>query len=136
MQKGHWIIVGTVGPLSVIGILIFIFGWCVVTICETQIEIISFKTPQVVSQGQIIEADFVIVNTGSSIRTVNIYILQPTEVIANERKILVNKRLGAGETYLSLEMIGQSIGTNGSIQGVVDAGTDTTVSIVGTEFST
>lgn len=66
MQKGHWIIVGTVGPLSVIGILIFIFGWCIVTICETQIEITSFETPKVVTDGQIIQADFVIMNTGNT----------------------------------------------------------------------
>jgi len=82
-------------------------------------------------------SDLVLVNSGAAIRTVNLYILKDgTETIADARKILVNKRLGNNETYLSLEMIGQSIGTGGSIQAVVDGGSDVTISIVGTEFTT
>jgi len=64
MQKGHWIIVGTVGPLSIIGILIFIYGWCIVTFCETQIEITSFEIPEEIPWNSKIEADFIITNTG------------------------------------------------------------------------
>ena len=81
-------------------------------------------------------SDLVLVNSGTIVRTVNLYILQDDETISDARKILVNKRLGNGETYSSLEMIGQSIGNGGSIQAVVDAGTDVTISIVGTEFTT
>jgi len=65
MNKTYIIIGGSVGGLSIVGILIFIFGWCVVTYCETQVEITSFETPEILSEGQKFQADFVIMNKGN-----------------------------------------------------------------------
>jgi hypothetical protein len=79
-------------------------------------------------------SDFVIINTGTSIRTVNIYVLQVGDTVVDSNKILVDKVLAGKETYLSFEMIGLSIEGGGSIQAVVDAGTDVSISIIGTEF--
>lgn len=79
-------------------------------------------------------SDLVIVNTGSSIRTINIYVLQVGDVVVDANKILVDHDLAGKETYLSLEMIGLSIEGGGSIQAFVDAGTDVSISIIGTEF--
>ena len=67
MEKVHWIIAGTIGPLAVIGILIVIFGWCIVTPCETQIEITSFETPEKISWNEIVEPDFIVMNTGDTL---------------------------------------------------------------------
>lgn len=80
--------------------------------------------------------DLVIVNSGSSVRTVNLYVIQSGTSVSDKQKILVNKRLGAGETYLSLEMIGLVINKGGSIQAIVDGETDVSISIIGTEFTT
>ena len=80
-------------------------------------------------------SSLVLVNHGTSVKTVNLYIIQSGLTVSDSDKILVNKRLGAGETYLSLEMVGQSIVDGGSIRAIVDSGTDVTISIIGTEFT-
>jgi hypothetical protein len=79
-------------------------------------------------------SDLVIINTGSSIRTVNVYILQVGDIVEDSNKIIVNRPLAGTETYVSLEMIGLTVEGGGSIQAVVDAGTDVSISIIGTEF--
>ena len=81
-------------------------------------------------------SDLVLVNSGSDVRIVNLYVIQSGTVVTDKDKILVDKRIGAGETYISLEMIGLVIKKGGSIQAVVDSGTDISISIVGKEFST
>ena len=70
MQKGHWIIVGTVGPLSVIGIIVLVTvlmaGRCSVTFCETEIEIISHQVPVEVYVGDELQAMFTVKNKGEA----------------------------------------------------------------------
>jgi len=75
-----------------------------------------------------------IINSGSVIRVVQIYVLQAGDAIANNFKTSVDLNLAAGETYLLYELIGMSIDAGGSIQAVVDAGTDVAIFINGTEF--
>ena len=45
-------------------------------------------------------SDLILVNSGTSVRTVNLYILQNGDTVTDSKKVLVNKRLGNGETYL------------------------------------
>ena len=89
--------------------------------------------PTSVDRFQIAEA--LIHNSGSSIRTVDIYILQAGQSVSNATKV-VTKKLGVNESFLLLQIIGMSINTSGSIQAVVDSGTDVAIFITGTEFST
>ena len=88
--------------------------------------------PPTISRFQINQAS--VVNSGSSIRTVNIYILRNGDSIANNFKSSVDLLLAAGESYLLYEIIGMSINAGGSIQAVVDAGTDVAMFINGAEF--
>lgn len=76
----------------------------------------------------------IIVNSGSSLKTVSIYVLQPTDSIANNFKSNVDLVLAANESYPLLELIGMSIEAGGSIQAIVDSGTDVAMFITGTEF--
>ena len=75
-----------------------------------------------------------IVNSGSVIRTVSIYILQSSESVSDNFKSVVDLNLASGESYLLYEIIGMSINAGGTIQAVVDAGTDVAMFINGTEF--
>lgn len=89
--------------------------------------------PSTIDRFQVGQAS--LINSGSAIRTVSIEVLQSGDSVADNFKILVDKRLGVGETYLLFELIGISINSGGSIQAVVDTGTDVAIFINGTEFT-
>lgn len=100
-----------------------------VVLSTTVGPIATIKTT--ISRFQIDQAT--IVNSGSVIQTISIYVLRSIDSIADNFKATVDLTLAVGETYLLYELIGISIDAGGSIQAVVDSGTDVAMFINGTE---
>lgn len=76
-----------------------------------------------------------IVNYSATTTVTTIYILQSGESVANNFIALKNKSLGAGETYIISEIIGDSIGSGGTIVAICDIAASVSFSATGTEFT-
>jgi len=76
-----------------------------------------------------------LVNYSVAPATVDLYILQPSEVAADEFKAVDTVILAAGDTKLVSEIIGDSLNAGGTIVGISTTATAVSFSATGTEFS-
>ena len=76
-----------------------------------------------------------LVNYSSTAVEVQIYVLQAGESVADAFKSNVNLILAPGETKLLQSIIGDSINTGGSVQGLAGAATSVSFSATGTEIT-
>ncbi len=76
-----------------------------------------------------------IVNYSAGVAVTSVYILQNGESVADNFKALDAKSLGANEEYIISEIIGDSIGSGGSIVLICDTATSVSFSATGTEFT-
>lgn len=77
-----------------------------------------------------------IVNTSTSEKFIDIYILQSGDTVINANRAVSQRSLAGNETFLLLELVGMSINAGGSIQASVSSGTDVSMFVTGTEFTT
>jgi len=76
-----------------------------------------------------------IVNTGPVAVPVSVWVLQSGESEADNFKAIDSKSVGAGDTVLLSEIIGDSINAGGTIK-VISGAITSSISMTGTEFST
>lgn len=77
-----------------------------------------------------------LVNFDTAPHAVTIYILQPGDSVADNFKAIVDVTVGAEESFLLANIIGQAIDSGGSVQGFADAASSVALSLTGTEFTT
>lgn len=94
---------------------------------------ILYTAPASINRAVINQARLVNYSAGPVV--VNLYILQPSEAVADAFKALDSESIAAGDTKLISEIIGDSLLTGGTIVAISDTATAVSFSATGTEFS-
>jgi len=64
LKQIHYVVIGVPASVIIFLVIVFFAGICLITYCETEIEIISYNTSELVYVGDKMRAEFTIKNKG------------------------------------------------------------------------